>query len=380
MQQDKIQNIIKYLSSPALLHYTLPVVMFYVVAGTIAQKYIGLYEATHIFFSAAIIWAGPVPLPGLPIFISIMVINLLFKLAFKSPWRASNAGIIIVHIGVLLLMAGGLLTAMFSQEGYIDLAKGERKAEISDYHIRDMVILNDEKGILYSFDHQSIAKGDIIAIPDSPIKLHIIENCRNCEITRRTDATDEYFGMAQHMVLSPAPLRQNDEENLTGIVFSVSGSENDGIYLAIENVPRHPEIMANGQTYRIAIRKRRTALPFQIELLEFSRDMHPGTAMAQSYQSRVRIHDDGAQWEALISMNEPLRYKGYTFFQSSFIETDNGDVSVLTSVWNIGRSFPYISGITVCIGMILHIFIRRRRPSAKTEPRNNAESTGAADA
>jgi len=83
--------------------------------------------------------------------------------------------------------------------------------------------------------------------------------------------------------------------------------------------------------------------------------------MAKSYQSRVRIYDGKAQWESLISMNAPLRYKGYTFFQSSFIATPDGDISVLAVVWNAGRAFPYISGIAMCLGIILHMFVRRRK-------------------
>jgi len=35
-----------------------------VIVGTIAQKYIGLYQSQVRFFSSFILWAGPVPLPG----------------------------------------------------------------------------------------------------------------------------------------------------------------------------------------------------------------------------------------------------------------------------------------------------------------------------
>jgi cytochrome c biogenesis protein ResB len=157
-----------------------------------------------------------------------------------------------------------------------------------------------------------------------------------------------------------------DEENMAGLTFAVKGEEIEDVYVVLENVPKLPEIEIAGETYRFELRKQRRTLPFQIELLEFRREMHPGTDLAKAYSSRVRITDGAAQWESLIRMNEPLRYKGYTLFQSSFIETPDGDISVLAVVWNAGRSFPYISGLVMCLGIIVHLFVRRKK-MVKTE-------------
>ena len=57
-------------------------------------------------------------------------------------------------------------------------------------------------------------------------------------------------------------------------------------------------------------------------------------------------------------MNEPLRYKGYTFFQSSFIEGPEGETTVLAVVKNYGRLFPYISSIIMCIGLLFHLSLK----------------------
>ncbi len=83
--------------------------------------------------------------------------------------------------------------------------------------------------------------------------------------------------------------------------------------------------------------------------------------MAKSYESHVRIIDGNSAWESVISMNEPLRYKGYSFFQSSFIAAPSGDISVFAVVWNAGRTFPYIAGLTMSIGLILHLVLYRRQ-------------------
>ncbi len=93
-------TILGLFSSPVLLHYALPVLMVCLIIGTVAQKYIGLYEATQIFFAAPFFWLGPVPLPGLPVVLGLIALNLAGKLIFKSPWHWRNAGIIITHLGI----------------------------------------------------------------------------------------------------------------------------------------------------------------------------------------------------------------------------------------------------------------------------------------
>ncbi len=367
-----VKKISSILSKPIVMHYVMPVLIVYLIAGTIAQKYIGLYEATRIFFSSPVLWLGFVPLPGLPILISILFLNLAFKLLFKSPWNIRNSGIIITHIGAMLLIFGGLFTALFSNEGYIDLAQGQKKIFVTDYHKRVFAVLNERGEEIQVFEHDKIKLGDVITIDDTPIKLKIITSCRHCKISRRTGDKDGYYGMAKHMVLSSAKLKKLDEENMSGLVFEISGSdENNGIYQVLENIPKLPQISSDGNKFQLILRREQRKLPFSIELIEFKRDMHPGTSMAKEYSSRVRIHDGNSQWESLISMNAPLRYKGYTFFQSSFIATKNGDISVLAVVWNAGRTFPYISGILMSIGIIIHLLVRRKKIRKKRGAEND---------
>jgi hypothetical protein len=354
------KKIIDLLSGPKLLTYIMPALVMYLVIGTIAQKYIGLYDSTQMFFSSPFFWVGFVPLPGVPILVGLIFVNLAFKLIFKSPWVYRHSGIIMTHIGAALLLIGGLFTMLLSTEGYIDLAPGEQKTYVSDYHTRNLVILNEDNQIVDVFSHNALSVDDTITFANLPVTLNVLETCRNCKIEKRRFAQEHHYGMAQHMQLSPDKPAHDDEENMAGLTFAITGSEHDGVYTTIENVPKYPEIIIDGQMYRFAVRKAQRSLPFTIELLEFKREMHPGTNLAKSYESRVRIIDGEAKWESLISMNEPLRYKGYTFYQSSFLQTPQGDISVLAAVWNVGRSFPYISGILMCLGLIVHLIVRKR--------------------
>ncbi len=354
---EKIKKAIDFFSSPLLLHFTLPFVIIYLIAGTIAQKYIGLYDATKLYFSDVILWLGPLPIPGFPVLMTLIFLNLAGKLIFKSPWTIRNAGNIITHIGAILLLLGGLFTALFSTEGYLDFTEGQRKSFVSDYHTRELSIYNKSGEVIQSFPHEHLKIGQIIPIKNTGLTLEILEACRNCKIVARENANEAFQSMAQHMQLTESPAHKNDEENLAGLTVRIK----DKIYTLLEEIPRSPEITDNNKTYRFILGKQKRELPFSIELIDFEKDAYQGTEMAKAYSSHVRIHDGDLQWESIISMNAPLRYKGYTFFQSSFAQTPSGEMSVLAIVWNVGRAFPYISGILMCLGMLLHLFMRSRQ-------------------
>ena len=85
--------------------------------------------------------------------------------------------------------------------------------------------------------------------------------------------------------------------------------------------------------------------------------MHPGTNVAKSFSSEVNLIEDGIPRRTLIKMNEPLRHKGYTFFQASFIENLDKETTVLATVKNYGRLFPYISSIIMSVGLLIHLLI-----------------------
>jgi hypothetical protein len=75
-------------------------------------------------------------------------------------------------------------------------------------------------------------------------------------------------------------------------------------------------------------------LPFAVALLDFDSAKYPGTAMAATYQSRVRVDDpERGSSEHLIAMNHPLHYRGYTLFQSSYAEGER-----MTSILAVSRA------------------------------------------
>jgi hypothetical protein len=114
------------------------------------------------------------------------------------------------------------------------------------------------------------------------------------------------------------------------------------------------------------LRPKRYYKPFSVQLVQFSHDRYPGTEIPKNFSSRVRISDPtaGSGRETLIFMNNPLRYRGLTFYQAGF---DNNDTtSILQVVKNPSWLLPYIScgviifGLLVQFSMHLIGFVRRR--------------------
>ena len=136
-------------------------------------------------------------------------------------------------------------------------------------------------------------------------------------------------------------------------------------------VPRFgpQELVVDGKPYTLALRYARRYKPYSIHLADFRHDRYLGTETPRNFSSRIRLVDTAhnEDRDVLISMNNPLRYRGETFYQASFKQGDGG--TVLQVVRNPGWLLPYVACTLGGLGMILHFgmhllrFIRRPRPA-----------------
>lgn len=343
-------------ASPRIVFYAVPWLMILLTLGTVAQKELGLYVAQAVYFSSWILWLGPVPLPGAYLTLAIITLCLLVKFLFFSVWRWAQAGIILTHLGVLILLIGGGLTAASQKEGFIAIGEGSEMRTVSDYHSRILRITRDES-VVADLDFGDLQKGMLPL--NLPFKVRIDSLCTNCVPAPLKDDTGRK-GLAAEIALRDSPPEKDAETNLSGLTFTVSDAEEEsnGTYLAMEEIPHTPEIETQGDTYKFAMMREQRPLPFGIALIDFKRDVYPGTDMASGFSSAVEIRDGGMVWPATISMNEPLRYKGYTIYQASFSQRPDGEFSVLSVVENHGRMFPYLSSAVIFAGLLLQLLLR----------------------
>jgi hypothetical protein len=165
----KFLNIGRRLGRPDIMFWTLPYLMILVIIGTIAQKYIGLIDAQMMYFSTLIWWLGPMPLPGGYMVLAVMTINLLCKFIFASAWTKAKFGINLIHFSIIILLVGGLLTAMTASEGFIPLKEG------------------DTRGTIMAFADAPMERGDMTELP-----FDITLNSFRREIYPGTNMPKEY--------------------------------------------------------------------------------------------------------------------------------------------------------------------------------------------
>lgn len=337
--------------------YLLPPLMLLLVAGTLAQGPMGLYAAQKKFFSSFIFWTGPVPLPGGYTLIGLIALSLLVKFLAFSEWSRRRAGINLSHFGVLILLFGGLLTATGAKESFMVIPEDTESRYLYDYHQRTLYIF--ENDVLKLSKPFSELKLRITGVPFDLIVQNI---CSNCAIVKRANEGN-YHGMAKFMALESTPPSKEPEADLPGLTFSIAGlKDQDGTYIAFEGMPEPITLYANEKEYKIIFGKRQSMLPFTIRLSDFEKEIYPGTDKARGYSSDIVIVDNGLEWPARIEMNKPLRYKGYTFYQSSFEQTDKMQATILSVVENKGRLFPYIGTLIITAGLLLHLaFVMRGR-------------------
>jgi len=108
--------------------------------------------------------------------------------------------------------------------------------------------------------------------------------------------------------------------------------------------------------YRPAVRE----LPFTVKLLDFRKIDYPGTQMAAGFESDVELSDPqrGLILMRKISMNTPLRYRGFHLYQSSYVPGPT-ETTVL-SVRNDPGTWLVYTGFLIVIGGVMTMFLSRR--------------------
>ena len=121
-------------------------------------------------------------------------------------------------------------------------------------------------------------------------------------------------------------------------------------------------VAVDGRRFEIDLRTRRWDLPFRLEMQRFVHEEHPGTSMAREFSSYVTKLEDGVRRDVHITMNEPFRHRGYTFYQSSWGPSDAAPGDRLFSTFSVVRNpadrVPLVACLVIAAGLLVH-FVRK---------------------
>lgn len=154
------------------------------------------------------------------------------------------------------------------------------------------------------------------------------------------------------------PIERATEETIQSIRFRFNGKE---YWTGINSSVR---LFSDEAFYIFIYANRQLELDFALHLNEFRVGRYQGTRRAASYESDVSVRDlnQSNLLKTTISMNEPLKFQGFTFYQASFKEDEMGNpiMSVLSVNRDPGRFWKYLGSLLIVFG-IFHLFYLKRR-------------------
>ncbi len=377
------KHLFAFFSSLQLTIACLVIGMVLIFVGTLDQMHLGIYAAQEKYFrSLIVLWSPPgggfqFPImPGGYLLGSVMLVNLVAGhfARYQIGWR--KAGISMIHLGIILLLIGELISGTFQRDYQMRLDEGETKNYSEAFRESELVIIDTsdpEVDRVVSIPEGRLSKGGMVQHPALPFLVEVEAFFPNARIFKRDSETppvgpiaDKGLGIGLMAIDTPRTGRQDERDLTTAMVSIRTSGDSLGTWMATTGFQQSQAFTYQKKTYTLEMRPRRIYKPFALTLLDFTHEKYPGTEIPRNFSSRVRLVDPekAEDREVLIYMNHPLRYAGLTFYQYQFANDDR--TSILQVVRNPGRALPYIACILVGLGLLyqfgMHLirFIKRR--------------------
>jgi len=415
-------RIWKFFTSLRLTVVLLSLGLILVFLGTLAQVHEGLWNAQTRWFKELVVvrqagdaWWVPPIFPGGYLIGILLLLNLVAAHIKRFHLAWSKLGINLTHLGVILLLLSQLSTDKFAQESVMSFREGEtrRYSEATrEYELAFTRPVEGDKDEVVAIPSELLNKGETIRHEKLPFGVKVNEFWINSEPSFRAPMQQNAPAISDNGIAKDWDFREMkevkdmDSRNLPTAVIQLGGEGSTGdlgtwlvsTWASDEQVVegvRHSyaksvgadvassivskltvpqEVIVGDKTWRMALRPTRFYKGFSVTLLKTTHDVYPGTEIPKNFQSRVRIENPerGENREVDIYMNNPLRYEGLTFYQSTMGRDDVKDVgrSGLQVVRNPSWQIPYWGCLVVGAGMLFQFgfhlvkFITKRRATA----------------
>ncbi len=348
--------------------------------GTLYQVDHGIYQAQARFFDSILLFAwGFLPLPGGMLTMGLLFVNLLgsFFVHYQAGWRMP--GLMLIHLGLLLLLLGGFFTKITGIETTLSLLEGEGSNVALSREHWELAIWEHPDAVreVRAVDKDDLREGRSFKIDDSGLRFTLTEAHRNAlplQVHPQAGAVpvERPASPSGIDMLKGKKLETDPAGNMPGLVLEVEGAKDvrRALLFGGDRRPLILELPEGGARF-LSLRRKRYELPLFMELEDFRREYYPGSEIPKDYRSLVNVHlSDDLVRKVVIKMNEPFRLGGWTFYQQSFAVLDDGEESVFAVTRNFGRLVPYWGTGITSLGLAMHFIqmqllaIRRRRKTA----------------
>jgi cytochrome c biogenesis protein ResB len=273
------------------------------------------------------------------LFLSLLGLNLLICSLDRLRISRRSFGLIITHFSLIIILLGALISALFSQKGFIGLYEGQTK---DVFFIRDQPHKLNFKLSLEDFDIQWYEP------QTHQLTIYLVD--KNREQTYSARLGEEYRiegSDYSFVVLQYIPDFFIDQ---AGNFNSKSKRPNNPALLIQVN---HP----SGSEKRWVFSKFHSPPFAKDKNIKFAYDFRE---MIKDFQSHVKVIDRGrVVLRKVIRVNYPLKYKGYTFYQSNY-NPEELDWTGLQVVKDPGVGWVFTGFIFLNIGLVITYYMKLR--------------------
>ncbi len=396
-----MNKIVKFFVSLKLTVTLLAFAIVLVFVGTIAQADEGLYVAqSHYFRQWLVVGAHlfghkvPLILPGGYLIGTLLLVNLVVAHIYRFQLTTKKIGIQLAHAGVILLLVGQLATDLLARELQMHFVEGETRKYSESAGQYELIIISGDE--VTAIPERILAAGDQLKIDSLPFTISVKSVWKNSDVNFRAPMLQNAPPLTTNGVAlnfdfkNVIEVKSMDERNIpTAVVEFSTPAGSLGTWVvsdwigdaslveAVRNtyapmglamaqkiaaqliVPQTIEV--NGKKFTFTLRPARVYHPYSLTLLKATHTVYPGTDIPKDFRSRVLIDNPqtGEKREVEISMNHPLRYGGYTYYQyqmtagEAVVKAGQAQSSVLQVVRNPSWLTPYIGCAMVGVGLII---------------------------
>lgn len=356
-----------------------------VVTATLDQVNLGLLAVQEKYLRAFVVFGRlpgtniAVPLfPGGYLVGGLLLLNLVAAHVYRFRFAWRNVGLLLTHAGLILLLVGELLTGLWQRESLLQLREGETRRYSEDFNRNELVFIDtssDKTDRVISIPEALLAgrKADAFQSPALPFQVRVVDYLFNAELQARgqsphAPASSATEGVGPRVAVRRLnPAAKSDERNVPAAFIEISAAGRPlGTWLVSTGLEEAQSFTHDGRTWQLALRAKRYYVPFGVMLLKVTHETYPGSDIPKNFASRVRVRsDDGRDdREVTIFMNNPLRYRGLTYYQHQMNKAEG--FTGLQVVRNPSWALPYISSSMMGLGLVVHFgvhllgFVRRR--------------------
>ena len=299
-----------------------------------------------------------------------------------------RGGIVVIHAGIALMMFGELFVSLYAVENQARMAEGQVVNYVYDVRNTELAIthkLGKGQEEVFAIPRskllQSAASKTPIQDKRLPFEVQVVEYYPNATL-RRAKSKDKLpytkgaaFDSKVALVELPASKGTDSDaavdEGAMYVQFLAKESGQDlGTYALSQKVtssfeePFEDQVKVGKEKYGVSLRFQRSYRPYSLRLIDARGDTFSASRVVRNYSSDVHLVDPTRNTDRSVHiwMNNPLRFAGETFYQSSFGSlSQTKDFTVLSVVTNTGWMIPYVACVVVAIGLVSHFLITLAR-------------------